>query len=85
MQSPFNRGGFSRSSDTPIGKAPVVGYFTGTGIGSRNGKGYGARSEGVVAESLERSYPWTIGFFFGNVELSLELWMVIAGIAGFDD
>ena len=48
-------------------------------------EGYGARSEGVVAESLERSYPWALGFFFGNVELSLELWMVIAGISGFDD
>ena len=24
-------------------------------------------------------------FFFGNVELSLELWTVIAGISGFDD
>ena len=48
-------------------------------------EGYGARSEGVVAESLERSYPWAVGFFFGNVELSLELWTVIAGISGFDD
>jgi len=26
-----------------------------------------------------------IGFFFGNTELSLELWTVIAGISGFDD
>jgi len=43
------------------------------------------RSEGVVAESLERSYPWTIGFFFGSTELSLELWNVIAGVSGFDD
>jgi len=25
------------------------------------------------------------GFFFGNVELSLELWTVIAGISRFDD
>ena len=24
-------------------------------------------------------------FFLGNVELSLELWTVIAGISGFDD
>jgi len=31
------------------------------------------------------SYPWAVGFFFGNVELSLELWTVIAGISGFDD
>jgi len=28
---------------------------------------------------------WATGFFFGNVELSLELWTVIAGISGFDD
>ena len=31
------------------------------------------------------SYPWAVGFFFGNTELSLELWNVIAGISGFDD
>jgi len=39
----------------------------------------------VVAGSLERSDPWAIGFFFGNVELSLELWAVIHGISGLDD
>jgi len=26
-----------------------------------------------------------VGYFFGNTELSLELWNVIAGISGFDD
>jgi len=26
-----------------------------------------------------------VGFFFGNVELSLELWNIISGISGFDD
>ena len=45
-------------------------------------EGYGARSEGVVAGSLERPYPWAVGFFFGNMELSLELWTVISA---FDD
>ena len=39
----------------------------------------------MVAESLERSYPWAVGFFFGNVELSLELWTLSSGISGFDD
>jgi hypothetical protein len=39
----------------------------------------------VVAEPLERSYSWAVGFFFGNTELSLELWAVISGISGFDD
>jgi len=26
-----------------------------------------------------------VGFFFGNTELSLVIWNVIAGISGFDD
>jgi hypothetical protein len=39
----------------------------------------------VVAESLERSYPWAVGFFFTNPELSMQLWTVVAGISGFDD
>jgi len=42
---------------------------------------YGAELESVLVESLGRSYPWTVGFFFGNVELSLELWTVISGIS----
>jgi hypothetical protein len=25
-----------------------------------------------------QSFPWAVGFFFGNIELSLELWTVIA-------
>jgi len=28
---------------------------------------------------------WDVGFLFGNTQLSLELWNVIAGISGFDD
>jgi len=46
-------------------------------------------SGNVVAEalavSLDKSSEWATGFFFGNVELSLELWAVIAGISGFND
>jgi len=46
-------------------------------------------SGNVVAEalavSLDKPFPWAVGFFFGNAELSLELWNVIAGISGFDD
>ena len=46
-------------------------------------------SGNVVAEALARSLakpvPWAVGFFFGNTELSLELWTTIAGISGFDD
>ena len=39
----------------------------------------------ALAESLDKSFPWAVGFFFGNTSLSLELWNVIAGIVGFDD
>jgi len=39
----------------------------------------------ALAESLNRPFPWAVGFFFGNTELSLELWNVIAGVSGFDD
>jgi len=38
-----------------------------------------------LAVSLDKPLEWAVGFFFGNVELSLELWTVISGISGFDD
>ena len=47
------------------------------------------QSGNVVAEalavSLDKPLEWGVGFFFGNTELSLELWTTIAGISGFDD
>ncbi len=39
----------------------------------------------ALAVSLGKSSEWAIGFLFGNTELSLELWTVIAGISGLDD
>jgi hypothetical protein len=33
----------------------------------------------ALAESLDKPFPWAVGFFFGNTELSLELWNAIAG------
>ena len=46
-------------------------------------------SGNVVAEalavSLDKPLEWAVGFFFGNSELSLELWTVISGVSGFDD
>jgi len=39
----------------------------------------------ALAESLDKPFSWAVGFFFGNTELSMELWTVIAGISGFDD
>ena len=47
------------------------------------------QSNNVVAEalavSLDKPLEWGVGFFFGNTELSLELWNIISGISGFDD
>jgi len=46
-------------------------------------------SNNVVAQglavSLDKPLEWAVGFFFGNTELSSELWTVIAGVYGFDD
>ena len=46
-------------------------------------------SGNVVAEalavSLDKPLEWATGFSFGNTELSLELWTVIAGISEFGD
>ena len=42
-------------------------------------------SGNVVAEALAVSLDKPLGFFFGNTELSMELWTTIAAISGFDD
>ena len=39
----------------------------------------------ALAVSLDKPLGWGVGFFFGNTELSLELWAVIARISGLDD
>ena len=39
----------------------------------------------ALAVSLDKPLEWAVGFLYGNTELSLELWTVIAGISGFDD
>jgi len=39
----------------------------------------------ALAVSLDKPLGWAVGFFFGNTELSMELWTVISGISGFDD
>ena len=38
-----------------------------------------------LAASLDKPLEWAVGFFFGNMVLSLELWNIISGISGFDD
>ena len=39
----------------------------------------------ALAASLDKPLEWAVGFLFGNTQLSLELWNVIAGVSGFDD
>ena len=41
--------------------------------------------EEALAASLDKPLEWAVGFFFGNMELSMELWTVIPGISGFKD
>ena len=45
-------------------------------------------SGNVVAEalavSLDKPLEWAVGFFFGNTELSLELWTAVVEITGLD-
>jgi len=58
-------------------------------MGARPVGSWVLESNNVVAEalavSLDKPLEWAIGFFFGNVELSLELWNIISGISGSDD
>ena len=35
-----------------------------------------------LAVSLDKPLEWAVGFFFGNTELSLELWNVIGVFRG---
>ncbi len=35
--------------------------------------------------SLEKPLEWSVGFFFGNPELSCELWNAISGISDMDE
>ena len=39
----------------------------------------------ALVVSLDKPFPWAVGFFFRDTELRLELWNVIAGLLGFDD
>ena len=39
----------------------------------------------VCVDAIDKPFPWAVGFFFGNTELSLALWSVISGISWFDD
>ena len=73
------------SRDSPLAP-PAVGSPICTNLGTApHLTSIAKASAKLPAESLGKSYPWAVGFFFGNTELSLELWTVIAGISGFDD
>ena len=39
----------------------------------------------ALVESLDKPFPWAVGFLFGNTQLSLELWNVIDEVSGLDD
>ena len=39
----------------------------------------------ALAESLDKPLEWAVGVLFTNLELSMELWNVIAGVSGLDD
>ena len=39
----------------------------------------------ALVESLDKPFFSAVGFFFGNTELNLELWTVIARISEVDD
>ena len=39
----------------------------------------------ALAVSMDKPLEGAVGFFFGNTELSMELWTIISGISGFDD
>ena len=53
---------------------------------NREATGGGGTSDGggALVESLGKSFPWAVGFFFADLELSMNLWAVIARISGFD-
>ena len=40
---------------------------------------------GGCIDANDKPLEWAVGFFFGDLELSLERWTVIAGISGLDD
>ena len=36
----------------------------------------------ALAESLGKPFPWAVGFFFGNTELSMEIWNIMGSYQG---
>ena len=39
----------------------------------------------AIAMSLGKPLEWALGFFWGDIELSIELFNVISGISGMDE
>ena len=71
LKAPSNEGAFLVSATPHIGKP--------------RGRGAGNVMADALAESLDKPFPWAVGFLFGDLDLSMNLWTVIAGISGFDD
>ena len=73
-----------------VGPGHVHGANSGIGsskrfpITKKTGSQIPRASRAMTAEMMTVG-EWAVGFFFGNTELSMELWTVIAGISGLDD
>ena len=39
----------------------------------------------ALPESLDKPFPWEVGFCLGNIELSMNFCTVMTGISGIDD
>ena len=39
----------------------------------------------MLAEPIDKSYSWAVGFYFINTESCMEFWTVSARISVFDD
>jgi hypothetical protein len=64
---------------------PSVGNSGGPFTGAARQPHRSALHQSRPSQFPAESYPGAVGFFFGNTELSLELWTVISGFSGFDD
>ena len=38
----------------------------------------------TLSESLDKSFPWAVGFLYGSTQLSMGLWTVILVVSGLD-
>jgi len=69
-----------------LGKAFLVYPRFGSSDCRCSGHLFRGRDLGLLANSsLDKPFPWAVGFLFGNTQLSLELWTTIGSISGLDE